>query len=170
MLVPHPWITVPGLLKMLDVERELVDKLKENEKPYEKFIRLISGLCAFTKHIISFYLKMEKLLYLNGNSVPFVFKVELNYMLCQMIRDVNQQNQPWVARFQQHQNWTKKSKEKEHYHNSTSLNHLHWQPKCPRGLQKHEQTPTPNPSVSESLSTKVSVISSWEEETKQNKE
>jgi len=68
-------------------------KLKENEKPYEKFIRLISVLCAFAKYIISFYIKMERPFYFNGGSVYFAFKVELKYEFYQMIGDVNQQNQ-----------------------------------------------------------------------------
>lgn len=50
--------------------------------------------------------KMERPFYFNGGSVYFVFKVELKYEFYQMIGDVNQQNQLWVSRPQQHQNWT----------------------------------------------------------------
>lgn len=77
----------------LYVERNLQGKLKENEKPYEKFIRLISDPPAFAKHMISFELNVERPFYFNGASVHLVFQVELNSMFYQMIGAVNQQNQ-----------------------------------------------------------------------------
>ena len=78
----------------LYIERKLQGKLKENEKPYEKFIRLISDPPTFAKYTLSFDLKTENPLYLNDNSFSFVFKADLNPMFYQRIRAVNQQNQP----------------------------------------------------------------------------
>lgn len=156
VLVSHPWITVPWLLKSY-IERKLQGKLKENEKPYEKFIRLISGPPTFAKYTISFDLKTESPLYLNDNSVSFVFKADLNLMFYQRIRAVNQQNQPWVSRPQNikiGQQFTEEQR-KGALARFNFLKPSAWQWKLPGAVPKGSGGISKLPAASNSLPTQV---------------
>lgn len=76
----HPANRCASAAGATSAERKLPGKLKENEKPYEKFISLISALRASAKCTSPFYIEMGRPFYFNGGSVPFAFKLELNYI------------------------------------------------------------------------------------------
>lgn len=130
-------IAVPRQLEPLRLKGKLPGKLKENEKPYEKFISLISALRASAKCTSPFYIEMGRPFYFNGGSVPFAFKLELNYI---SIRWLALDSAKSVVSFQTSatsklDNDSKNSEEKEHYLNSTSLNHPYQQLNHPWGTR-----------------------------------